>query len=595
MRSIRRSRSTAGLLAIALLVAASACGSDPPDQQLLPVPTDATEDTDDSDVAEATDDTDVPDATWAPAVTPTRTSASLVTSTAVTVSVPFGDIVEESQYVPVQWLVPWGDGFLALGMEYPGQPLPEQLPPEIAELFPPEVTALFPDGLPPTQQEAMDILNEAGLLDVVMDVLDENPEAMDALQSAPRPAPEMVASWSTNGDQWVPTEVAAPVDIGAISSVAVAGDRLTFAGALPPTVDGDPWIITIASTRDLENWNTASLPVTELGGLPDAESTWVAPIAVAADDEHWVVRLVLDDMSGPVPGSEYSGPRAELWSAAWDGEPAMSDADEQSWMLLATSEGFLDLGSGIGFSPDGQTWTDTPVPAPNVSFQAAAPLGDRTLALTGTPYGESSILVLDAVGKTVTEVEIPELGDGFSAWNSTSSPAFIVETGLPSPYEQTVVVEHDGFELTQEFGAVVGYRLVELSTGEVVAEESVDLRTTQVAGNGPFEHLTEGPRNIAVSDPETGATIVEIPQHVMGRAWEDERGGDGTTVDPGPPDLWLLATTDGETWLLHDLEEGDPDEWAPPLLVAVNGTTVLTGTIGWEPGADVWQRYTIAE
>ena len=31
------------------------------------------------------------------------------------------------------------------------------------------------------------------------------------------------------------------------------------------------------------------------------------------------------------------------------------------------------------------------------------------------------------------------------------------------------------------------------------------------------------------------------------------------------------------------------------MLAAVNGTTVLTGTIGWEPGTDVWQRFTITE
>jgi len=583
MRSIRRSRSATGLLAIACLVAASACGADPPGQLVSPIPTDAT------DVA------DEPDATWAPAVDNAPEPASLVTSTAVAVSAPFGTIVEESQYIPVQWLVPWDDGFLALGIEYPGQPLPEQLPPEIAELFPPEVLALFPDGLPPTQQEAMDILNEAGLFDVVMDILDEHPEAMDALQSAPPPTPEMVGAWSTDGDQWVATEITAPSNLGAVSSVAVAHNRLTLAGAVPPTADGGPWTIAIASTSDLENWNTASLPVTEPEGLPEEGSIWVAPIAAAADDEHWVVRLMIDEIADPTTGVQYSEPRSELWSAAWDGEATMSDAVAESWMLLATSDGFLDLGSRIGFSPDGQTWTETPAPAPNLDFQAAAPLGDGALALTGTPYGESSILMLDATGNTVNEVEIPELGDGFSTWNSTSSPAFIVQTMPSSAYEQTVVAEHDGYELTWEFGAIAAYRLVEASTGDVVAEESVDLRITQVGADGPFEHLTDGPNGVAVTDPDTGVTIVEIPGWVMSRAWGNTRGGDETTVDPEQPDFWLLATADGETWLLHDLDESDPEEFNPPLLVAVNGTTVLSGTIGWEPGTDVWQRFTITE
>ena len=499
MRSIRRSRSTAGLLAIAFLIAASACGADPPDQLMSPVPTDATDVADEPD---ATDVADEPDATSAPAVNAAPESASLVTSTAVAVSAPFGAIEEESQYSPVRWLVPWDDGFLALGIEYPAQPLPEQLPPEIAELFPPEVGELFPDGLPPTQQDAMDILNEAGLFDVVMDVLDAHPEAMDAVQSAPRPAPELMASWSTDGDLWIPTEMAVPIDIGDVSHVEVSGDRLTLAGVVRPPAAGDPWVVAIASTRDLENWDTASMRVEDSAGASELDQSWVAPIAAAADDEHWVARVMID-LGGSMSASGYSELRDELWSAAWDGEPAIGETDQQSWMLLATSDGFLELGQHVGFSPDGQTWTETSEPAPNVSFQAAAPLGDDVLALMGTPYGESSILVLDASGNTVTEVEIPELGDGFSAWNSTSSPAFILQTGLPAPYEQTVVAEQ--------------------------------------------------------------------------------------------PNLWLLATADGETWLLHDLDEGDPDEFNPPMLAAVNGTTVLTGTIGWEPGTDVWQRFTITE
>lgn len=111
----------------------------------------------------------------------------MVQSAGVLVSAPFDATADDADFVPVQWLVPWGDGFLAVGVSYPPQPLPGQLPPEIADLFPPEVTELFPDGLPTTQQEAVEILQEADLYDVVMGVLDEYPEAMDALQSAERP------------------------------------------------------------------------------------------------------------------------------------------------------------------------------------------------------------------------------------------------------------------------------------------------------------------------------------------------------------------------------------------------------------------------
>ena len=95
--------------------------------------------------------------------------------------------------------------------------------------------------------------------------------------------------------------------------------------------------------------------------------------------------------------------------------------------------------------------------------------------------------------------------------------------------------------------------------------------------------------------PETGATIAEIPRSALTSAWEEAQGGDETT-EPGQPDLWLLATTDGDTWLVEDLDEGQPDEANQPQLVAVNGTTVLLGTFAWEPNTnEVWQRLTITE
>jgi hypothetical protein len=568
MHPIRRSRSTACLLAVAFLVAASGCGE------------------------ESTDLTLPPAATWAPAVPPEPVAT--VTATAVEVSAPYDALESGFGYNPMtQWLVPWEDGFLALGVRTEPQPLPDELAPEIAELFPPEVTELFPDGLPATQQEAMDILDEAGLLDVVMDILNENPEAMDALQSEPRPDPALVAMWSIDGDEWTPTEVSTPTDVGWVSQFTVAGDRLTVAGAVQPVGEAEPWIVTVASTTDLENWDTARFTVAEPEGLPEEGQMWVFPVAVAADDEHWVARIMADSMADPESGMPYGEPRPELWSGAWDGDPTMIETGGPSWMLVSTSEGFLDLGPDVRFSSDGQTWTAGEPLGPNVSFQAAAPLGDGVLAITTAPYGDSSILLLDATGTTVEEVEIPELGDRFVTWGGMSSPAFVAERVVQDVFEQAVVVEHEGFELTQEFGAIVAYELVDLATGDVVAEESVDLRTTEIGEDGPFEHLAEDMRGITITDPDTDETIVEIPQWVVGRAWQDAQQDVAQVADQ--PERWLLATTDGETWLLEQPGSSGPDEFYAPMLTAVNGSTVLTGTPGWEPLTDVWQRYSITE
>ena len=70
------------------------------------------------------------------------------------------------------------------------QPLPSvnELSPDIVALFPPAVQDLFVDGLPPTVDEAIAQLTEEGLLDEVVDVLGQYPEAADAFLAAPPPA-----------------------------------------------------------------------------------------------------------------------------------------------------------------------------------------------------------------------------------------------------------------------------------------------------------------------------------------------------------------------------------------------------------------------
>ena len=264
MRSTKRSRAAVGLLAAALLISASACGADSPDQA------DSSQETRSPPAG-----TSLPATAPATPATPTTTEAPepapVMESTAVTISAPFDAMVDVPEYFSPRWLVPWDDGFLAVGVRYPPRPLPDELPPEIAELFPPEVVDLFPDGLPADQQQAMDILNEAGLLGVVMNILNEHPEAMDAVESMPLPDPELLASWSTNGDTWTPTELSLPAPIGDVGQVTAFDDRLTIAGSIRPAGESDAWTVTISSTTDLQDWDTASFPVAKPERMSEAE------------------------------------------------------------------------------------------------------------------------------------------------------------------------------------------------------------------------------------------------------------------------------------------------------------------------------------
>ena len=70
-----------------------------------------------------------------------------------------------------EWSVPWEDGFLVGSTYFPPQPLPDELPEEVRALFPQEVLDLFDGGLPATISEATTMLSDAGLLDVVSEII----------------------------------------------------------------------------------------------------------------------------------------------------------------------------------------------------------------------------------------------------------------------------------------------------------------------------------------------------------------------------------------------------------------------------------------
>ena len=110
---------------------------------------------------------------------------------------------------------------------------------------------------------------------------------------------------------------------------------------------------------------------------------------------------------------------------------------------------------------------------------------------------------------------------------------------------------------------------------------------TGTPGERPFESSI-----VALDATGNAMAEVEIPDlgdrfmawgSASGPAFVVERDAVGTMQ----PDRSLIATTDGETWLVQEL-----DELPMPTLVAINGTTVLVGAFAWEAGgADVWQRF----
>ncbi len=542
----------------------------------------------------------------------------------------------------VSWLVPWADGFLSLSNVTTPQPLPAEIPAEFTALFSAEVQELFADGLPATIDEATAMLSEAGLLDEVTAVVADNPEVSNLIYSVPTATPEAAVWFSPDGDEWNPVDVTLPDGMSSLQEVVVAGDRLV---AVDTRQDRDAITLTVASTTDLTTWETQTIEIPRPADLPAVVNFSAWPATIAANESGWVLEVhrftdvpvetflptdVRESIDHSVYGGGFStdenglevqiGTSAEgdqqtysytweeldidpavipylddpsetqLWTAAFGGDPTMaSDVPPQSG-IVALPDRFVRTQPSLETSTDGVVWTTVDVPWQREVVNSVIAVDGGVVVFTQDDSGTSHAYRADPSFHDWTPIDIP----GAPEWWSpvfglrSSSPAVIVDTFRPEMPSQEIVVEYDGFVVTTGSGvASLWYDVVERATGDVVASESIDLATLSDGGgeDGPFEHLryhSDG-SGLTVDDPESGAVIVSIPQDVLDRAAEEAYGGD--VAEEYRPDLWLIATIDGDRWLVDNLD--DDVEALGPSLAAVNGDIVLVAV------QDGWLRYDI--
>jgi hypothetical protein len=626
-----RARVAAALGAAALVVGGAivvTSGSDEPDTLVSADPT----------VVEQPDDS---------VSTAESTAPAQVASTAQTVvvldraGVAGADAGQNGAPQFAEWATPWRDGFLVGGFVYAPQPLPERLPDEVRALFPQEVLDLFVDGLPATVAEATEMLSEAGLLDEVSTVISEHPEASAAIYGDPvATPPTFEARFTTDGETWEPVEMTLPPDASYLASVTAVDARLVVAYGEQPTFEPErgPSVgagtVRIATTTDLTNWTVQELgpsapPIelpdgiersTNAQGLVANASGWAVTVyestqldvvrllpaeeralfesetvngyGVSHDDTG--VRIDYSDADGNMTESIRYGwdelgiePdvvaylsdnefRPQVWAAPWGGEPARSDSPAGSGLLVATTAGFLQWTDQTWFSSDGLTWTASPLPVPDGSVNAAFAFDGGVIVTSVDVDGVARLHRLDEMGGSPEALEVPGLPDAFHAgYGSQWAPgsALILDAAVVAP-SAPLEVDVDGYRLTIE-PRTGTFRLTDLATGLLVASEP---GRSVGSGDSAFSFDLDG---ITVTDPTTGDVIVVIPNEVMRQA-EEEAFGDfeGNEYEP---DLWLLATGDGERFVVDDLD--DVEGMGGPIAVLTNDDAALVQI------ANRWIRY----
>ena len=527
-----------------------------------------------------------------------------------------------------EWIVPWGDGFLAGSTVFPPQPLPAELPDDVVALFPQEVTDLFGGELPATIDEATQMLSEAGLLDEVADVLSNHPEASEAIYGIPVTEPPTVeARFTTDGSTWEPVELTLPAGTTYLQNVAAVDDRLVV--AFEPTdargIPGTTGTFTVASTTDLSTWTTQEVtvpgPSVELPagiqrtvntqGLVANENGWaltafesinVDPLVLLrqaglADPElpsdggfgsgfddtgievqidtadglrtdryTWEELGIAPEVAAVLQESGYS---STVWASPWDGPAAPSESAAPFGALLATSAGFVQWGDGIAFSPDGRVWTQRTLPDSVAYVSGAFAFDDGVIVLTsGAEDATLDVYRIDATGSAAELLEIPGLPavgqPGFIGPGSSRS-AIVIDAASPVLPTDPLVVEVDGYRLTIRQPSGI-FELSDVATGETIVTQ--DLSRIEPEDESSFEFGMDG---VTVSDPETGEVIVVVPSDLMEAAQEELYGG----FDGGEyaPDSWLLASVDGERFVVDDLDDGDGLEG--PLVAVANDERAL--------------------
>lgn len=577
--------------------------------------------------------------TAAPAPVPTApvTTASPSPTTPVEPSAPVSGVVVVEPVdadAPTEQpgrLVPFGDGFAMVTTSSVSTPLPERLPAEIRDLFSPEVIELFADGLPPSIEEASRILQDAGLLDEVSQVLADHPEAYDAIYGST--VATSIDVWSTiDGVSW--TRAGFPGG-PAFPEATVSSGRLV-SWSMTYDSDGVPSGVTIATSDDLANWQLTDVDLGDDRTLPDhvTHDRWVDTVAIVGDRWYalvssnigidWLALLppsLQDEIGDDGFGLSYDdaavtvdvatadglvsrtftfeelglpadglvdvdrGPASTLLTGSLDGAAPTEELDlpgppamTNTRALITIDDGrLLYVGDAVYLSDDGgRTWARSADLPDGTYVETAMPLGDDVLLLGYGP-DPTPVLYRWTTDGDLTALSAPALDGGYSLWDNRASPAWVVESWqepvlAPVEFE----LDHNGFHYAiVDDHETFTFLVTDAATGEVLidrvvpSDERDELYASVSGGEQEF---------VSVID-DAGVELDQLPSDLLVDAYLNADTGPAEAAEFGAnyvPDLWLVATADGEAWLTRQLGGLDVESGAwVGATAAANGDRLL--------------------
>ena len=261
--------------------------------------------------------------------------------------------------------------------------------------------------------------------------------------------------------------------------------------------------------------------------------------------------------------------RSVLISGRWDGETTVVDGID-TFQVVGASDGFYAIAGSVSFSPDGASWVDLATPGSTTFVQTLVPLDDGVVVFGGDESGERTAFRIEGATDTWTEIEVPDLPpnlfEGYYS-NGSNGQALVVDVaGNSVAEEQVVTIEVDGYTVTlTSSGSAAGARLVDAS-GTVILDDQFFSEAELP------DFLRSDDDGFTFVDVESGEDIVTVSPEQLSAGYESQPDED---FEEYVPDLWVLATLDGERWLFEDLGLGEGDSYFGATPVAINGATLL--------------------